>query len=243
MDEKKYFVEQIDKLIKYGRENGNMVSEKEVSEYFKEINLSNEQLQLVYNFLYDSKIGLNEPFDVEETLDEEDKDYLQMYIEELESIEKISDKKRFELIKKHVSTGEDLSSKIIESYLWDVIETAKLYAGGAVTIEDLIGEGNVALAFAVSDIPKDKTPEQIDAYITESVMAAMEEITYEDNNEKSKADTWAEDANEVLEKAKELAQTLGRNVKIDELCRFGDFEEDFIKNVINITGGIDIIEE
>ena len=153
MDEKKYFVEQIDKLIKYGRENGNMVSEKVVSEYFKEINLSNEQLQLVYNFLYDSKIGLNEPFDVEETLDEEDKDYLQMYIEELESIEKISDKKRFELIKKHVSTREDLSSKIIESYLWDVIETAKLYAGGAVTIEDLIGEGNDSRCCIIPALP------------------------------------------------------------------------------------------
>lgn len=243
MDEKKYFVEQIDKLIKYGREQGNMVTEKEVAEFFKEMTLSDEQMQLIYNFLYDSKIGLNEPFDVEETLDDEDQDFLQMYIEELEEIDKTSDKDKLKLIEKFAAGEDSLNSTIIESYLWDVVETAKLYAGGAVTIEDLIGEGNVALAFAVNDIPKDKSAKDIDRYITESVMAAMEELTYEDNNEKSKADTWAEDANEVLEKAKELAQTLGRNVKIDELCKFGDFEEDFIKNVINITGGIEIIEE
>lgn len=243
MDEKKYFIQQIDKLLKYGRENDNMVTEKDVAEYFKEINLSDEQLQLIFNFLYDSKIGLNEPFDVEDTLDEDDKDYLQMYIEELETIEKLSDEDRLLLLGKFSEGDESLIGKIIESYLWEVIETAKLYAGGAVTIEDLIGEGNVALTLSVNDIPKGKSSEEIDAFITEAVMSAMEELTYEDNNEKSKADTWAEDANEVLEKAKELAQTLGRNVKIEELCRFGDFEEEFIKNVINITGGIDIIEE
>lgn len=243
MDEKKYFVEQIDKLIKYGREQGNVVTEKEVADFFKEMKLTDEQMQLIYNFLYDSKIGLNEPFDVEDTLDEDDQDFLQMYIEELEEIDKISDKERLKLLEEYAKGDDDLREKVIESYLWEVVETAKLYAGGAVTIEDLIGEGNVALALSASDIPNDKSAEAIDTYILESVMAAMEELTYEDNNEKSKADTWAEDANEVLEKAKELAQTLGRNVKIDELCRFGDFEEAFVKNVINITGGIEIIEE
>ena len=74
-------------------------------------------------------------------------------------------------------------------------------------------------------------------------MSAMEELLYEDNGERQKVDTWALDANEVLDKAKELAQTLGRNVKVSELAQFGDFEEEFIKEVLKITGGIEIIEE
>ena len=70
----------------------------------------------------------------------------------------------------------------------------------------------------------------------------MEELLYDDNNEAAKINTWAENANEVLEKAKELYETLQRNVTIEELCKFGDFEEDFIKEVLQITGGIEIID-
>lgn len=243
MDDKKYFIDQMDKLLKYGRENSNCVTENDVKEYFKEISLSDEQLQLVYNFLYDSKIGLNEPFDVEETLEDEDKDFLQMYIDELELIEKVSEKEKYAMLDSYLSGETKLKDRIIECYLSDVVETSKLYAGGGVPIEDLIGEGNVALSVSVSDLAPDSSAKEADAFITDCIMSAMEELLYEDNGERQKADTWAEDANEVLEKAKELAQTLGRNVKIEELCRFGDFEEDFVKEVLNITGGIEIIEE
>ncbi len=242
MDDKKYFIEQMDKLLKYGRQNSNCVTEDDVKNYFKEITLTDEQLQLVYNFLYDSKIGLNEPFDTEELLEDDDKDFLQMYIDELSLIEKVSDKEKLALLDSYLSGKTDLKDKIIECYLSEVVETSKLYAGGGVPIEDLIGEGNVALSVCVSNLAPGSSAKDADAFITDCIMSAMEELLYEDNGERQKADTWAEDANEVLEKAKELATTLGRNVKIDELCKFGDFEEDFIREVLNITGGIDIIE-
>lgn len=242
MDDKKYFTAQMDKLLKFGRENSNCVTEKDVKEYFKEISLTDEQLQLIYNFLYDSKIGLNEPFDTEDVLDEEDRDFLQMYIDELSLLEKVSDEDKYSCIEKYLSGNESLKEKVIEIYLPEVVEMSKLYAGDGVPIEDLIGEGNVALSVSVNDLSKKLSPKEADGFITDSVMSAMEELLYEDNGERQKANTWAEDANEVLEKAKELAQTLGRNVKVDELCKFGDFEEDFVNEVLKITGGIEIIE-
>ena len=79
--------------------------------------------------------------------------------------------------------------------------------------------------------------------ISDALMSAMEELVYEDSNEKNKNNSLAQDANEVLDKAKELAETLGRNVKVEELCSFGDFEEEFVRNVLEITGGIEIIED
>ena len=135
-----------------------------------------------------------------------------------------------------------LKDRVIESYLWDVVETAKLYTGSGVTIEDLIGEGNVALAVIVEELDKRSSAKELDAFITDCIMSAMEELLYDDNSEANKSNTWAENANEVLEKAKELAQTLGRNVSVRELCEFGDFDEDFIKEVLQITGGIEIID-
>lgn len=242
MDEKKLFIAQMDKLLKKGRENGNFVTKEDVDEYFRNITLDDEKKQLIYNFLYDSRIGLDEPFDTDEILDEEDADFLQMYIDELEGIETLSDKEKLLLLEKFVSGEDSLKGKVIESYLKDVVETAKLYAGSGVCIEDLIGEGNVALSVIVESLDKALSSEELDSFIMDSIMSAMEELLYEDNNEATKSNTWAENANEVLDKAKELAQTLGRNVKIAELCEFGDFEEDFVKQVLEITGGIEIIE-
>ena len=210
---------------------------------FMGINLDEEKKQLIYNFLYDAKIGVDEPFDADELLDEEDVDFLQMYIDELESVKKYTQKEKYDLLKKFVSGEYSLKEQIIESYLRDVVEIAKLYTGSGVTIEDLIGEGNVALAVIVDSLDFQSDEKELDRFISDCIMSAMEELLYDDNNETGKNNTWADNANEVLDKAKELAETLGRNVTIKELCSFGDFEESFIRDVLTITGGIEIIDE
>lgn len=242
MDEKKLFISQMDKLLKYGRENGNFVTKEDVDSYFKDITLDDEKKQFIYNFLYDARIGVDEPFDLEEIIDEEDVDFLKMYIEELDSIKKYTQKEKHELLKKFVEGEGLLKDRVIESYLKDVVEISKLYAGSGVPIEDLIGEGNVALAVILDSLNPKSSAKELDGFITDGIMSAMEEFLYEDNNEAAKTNTWAENANEVLDKAKELYDTLQRNITIEELCKFGDFEEDFIKEVLKITGGIEIID-
>jgi RNA polymerase primary sigma factor len=243
MDEKKLFITQMDKLIKYGRENGNLVTKQDVDTFFKDIPFDDEKKQLIYNFLYDSRIGVDEPFDFDEVLDEDDVDFLQMYIDELEGVKKYTQKEKHELLRRFADGEGLLRDKVIESYLHDIVEMSKLYTGSGVPIEDLIGEGNVALAVILESLDSKCSAKELDGFITEGIMSAMEELLYDDNNEAAKTNTWAENANEVLEKAKELYETLQRNVTIEELCKFGDFEEDFIKEVLQITGGIEIIDE
>jgi len=243
MDDKQLFIKKMEELKNEARANGNFIAKDRVDEYFAGIATDDEKKQLIYNFLYDARIGIDEPIDPDEFLNEEDVDFLQMYIDELESIKKYTQKEKYEIIKAFVKGDISLKDKLIESYLWDVVETAKLYTGSGVTIEDLIGEGNVALTVITDSLDTKSDAKELDRFISDCIMSAMEELLYDDNNEANKNNTWAENANEVLDKAKELSQTLGRNVKIKELCEFGDFEEDFIKDVITITGGIEIIDE
>ena len=40
-------------------------------------------------------------------------------------------------------------TKVLEMMLSDIVDLAKLYAGQGVYVEDLIGEGNVALSLGV----------------------------------------------------------------------------------------------
>ena len=242
MDEKKLFIAQMDKLIKYGRENGNLVTKEDVDSYFKDIPFDDEKKQLIYNFLYDSRIGVDEPFDFDEVLDEEDVDFLQMYIDELEDIKNYTQKEKHDLLKRYASGDSALRDSIIESYLHDIVEMSKLYTGSGVPIEDLIGEGNVALAVILESLDPKSSAKELDGFITDGIMSAMEELLYDDNNEVAKSNTWAENANEVLDKAKELYETVQRNITVEELCKFADFDEDFIKEVLQITGGIEIID-
>ena len=44
----------------------------------------------------------------------------------------------------------DAQQRLIEIHLADVAEIAKLYAGQGVLLEDLVGEGNLALSFGVT---------------------------------------------------------------------------------------------
>ena len=97
----------MDKLLKYGRENGNFVTKADVDEYFKDIRLDEEKKQFIYNFLYDAKIGVDEPFDFDEILDEEDVDFLQMYIDELEGVKKYTQKEKHDLLRRFAD-GEGL---------------------------------------------------------------------------------------------------------------------------------------
>ena len=242
MDEKKLFIAQMDKLIKYGRENGNLVTKQDVDTFFKDIPFDDEKKQLIYNFLYDARIGVDEPFDFDEVLDEEDVDFLQMYIDELQDVKKYTIKEKHDILKRFASGENALKDSVIESYLHDIVEMSKLYTGSGVPIEDLIGEGNVALAVILESLDPRNSAKELDGFITDSIMTAMEELLYDDNNEAAKNNTWAENANEVLDKAKELYETLQRKVSIEELCKYGDFEEDFIKQVLQITGGIEIID-
>ncbi len=242
MDERKLFTEQMEKLIKYGRENGNLVTKADVDTYFKDLPFDDEKKQLIYNFLYDARIGVDEPFDFDEVLDEEDVDFLQMYIDELQDVKKYTIKEKHDILKRFASGENALKDSVIESYLHDIVEMSKLYTGSGVPIEDLIGEGNVALAVILESLDPRSSAKELDGFITDSIMTAMEELLYDDNNEAAKNNTWAENANEVLDKAKELYETLQRKVSIEELCKYGDFEEDFIKQVLQITGGIEIID-
>ena len=49
-----------------------------------------------------------------------------------------------------LAEDRDAQAKLVEIYLPQVVELSKLYAGQGALVEDLIGEGNVAVAAAVT---------------------------------------------------------------------------------------------
>ena len=103
-------------------------------------------------------------------------------------------------------------------YLPQVIEVAKLYAGQGIFLEDLIGEGNVALTAGVTMLGALENASEAQGMLGKLMMDAMEELIREDFEEQKKDHKIADKVNKVADAANELSQTLGRKVTPAELA-------------------------
>ena len=83
MNKEVLFAKTLEEVRKTAKEQGNCISEEQVKEAFAELDLSGEQLQMVFDYLLKHKIGIGQPMDPDEFLTEEEKDYLQEYLDAL----------------------------------------------------------------------------------------------------------------------------------------------------------------
>ena len=118
---------------------------------------------------------------------------------------------------------------------------AKLYAGQGVFLEDLIGEGNVALAMGVNMIDCLEKPSEVQGMLGSMMMDAMEEYIKENAGEQKEDKKLADKVNKVAEMARELAEDLGRKVTPEELAQEKGISLKSVIEAIHLCG--DRIEE
>ena len=114
-NKEKEFAETLKLVTRTARENRNIISKEEVKEAFADLDLSNEQFEMVFEYLRNHKIGVDEPApETEEEFTEEEKNYLDDYISSLEQLPKFSDGEK-EAIKIGALAGEsDAKLKLID---------------------------------------------------------------------------------------------------------------------------------
>lgn len=215
MDEKQ-FKKALGEIKDLASLQGGFVSELQISECLPDI--TEEQKPLVFDFLKQSGIGINEP--IPAAAEEEEagtEGHLKFYLEELEDIAGIDETMKTLLLRDALQGDRTAKEKIIHAYLPSVPDIAKLYAGQGVDMEDLIGEGNVALMAAVENLECVETPEEADALIAKIVMNAMEAYIGVENAEEKMMEQVLTDTAKVLEKAKQMTEDLLRKVTVEEL--------------------------
>lgn len=243
MEKEVLFAKTLEQVRNTAREQGGSISEEQVREAFGPLKLEEDQLKMVFDYLEKHKIGIGEPVDPEDYLTEQEKNYLQNYLDELEDLPDYS-KGQKEAFAISAMAGEaDARQKLVEAYLKDVVEIAKIYTGQGVYLEDLIGEGNVALAFGTEMLGSLESPSEAEGMLVRMVMDAMEEYIKE-NADHEKIDNRAlKKVNEVLERAKELSEELQRKVTVEELAAETKMTEKSIRDALRISGfQIDYIE-
>ena len=228
MDRELLFGKTLEAVRKKAKEQGNVIAREDVELAFAELDLSEDQLALVYEYLKKHKIGIGEPVDLD--------DYLALYMEDLQALPQLSEGQR-EAVTLSAMAG-DLSAKkqLINLHLPDVVDVAKLYAGQGVMIEDLIGEGNVAVAMGVSMLGAMEHAGEAQGMLGKMVMDAMEDLIAETADLKQKDNKLADKINRVSEKADELAKELGRKVTVEELVAEGQISKKAALDAIRISG-------
>lgn len=201
------------------REQGNCVSEEQVREAFAEQDLSEEQLQMVLDYLVKHKVGIGQPVDPDEYLTDEERNYLQDYMDEIAALPGYSPGEIEAFTLSAMAGEEEAQQKLVQSYLRDVIDISKLYAGQGVLLEDLIGEGNLALAMGVSMLGSLEKPSEAPGMLAKLMMDAMEDLISENAANEKTDQKIADKVNLVADKARELAEELNRKVTPEELAR------------------------
>ena len=126
--------------------------------------------------------------------------------------------------------------KVIEILLPDVVDLAKLYTGQGVCIEDLIGEGNVALSMGVEMLGCLEKPSEVQGMLGKMIMDAMESIIENDVQEKKIDNKVVNKVNAIAKEAKELAETLQKKITVEELMRETNLGEKEIRDAIRMSG-------
>lgn len=237
MDKELQFSKNLQKVKDLAKLSGNTISKAEIDEVFSEMEFNEEQMQMVYDYLEKSNIGIDKEVDRDALLTTEDAGYLQFYLEELKDLPMVSEGEKEGTILSAMAGDDVAQAKLISILLPQVVDLAKLYAGQGVLLEDLIGEGNVALTIGVTMLGCFENAKEAEGAVVKMIMDAMEELIVSYVAEDDVDQKIAQRVNDISEKAKELAEALGRKVTKEELAEETEMDVEAIAEAIRLSGG------
>ena len=157
MSDRLEFREKLGGILQKAQGAQNVLSVREVEEYFAEDGLSREQMELVCDYLLSQKVAVKgyvkqggtvtekTEEQAEEHYTEEEKRYLARYMEEIKTIKAEEAGERQKLFAASIEGDALARGRLIELYLEKVVEVAKEMYHKEVFLGDLIQEGNVSL--------------------------------------------------------------------------------------------------
>lgn len=236
-DKEYRFAKALEEVRKLAREQGMRIADEQIRSAFATQELSEEQFAMIYDYLKSHKIGVDEDLDPDDYLSEAEKDYLEDYLSGLQALRQYTAGEKEAALLAAMAGDQTGRDRLVEIYLPEVVGIAKLYADQGVYLEDLIGEGNVALASGVSMLGCVETVAEAESMLIKMLMDAMEELIAGTARMQESDRKMADQVSKVAEAAKELAEALGRKVTPEELAGEGGFSEQKIKDALRVSGG------
>lgn len=229
----------LDKLIRRAHENRNMITEALYEEHFGTIGLNEREDGLTRGYLDSIGIRFEESgrtFE-EPEFSEADGKYLHLYLEDLAALPAYTEEEILEAKMRAISDDDkEAQAVLMNHYLKNVVDIARLYIYQALPAEDLIGEGNIGLMTALKSLTTLDAPEEVDAFVGGLIMDAMDKAIYDDTDIRQRIDDMVVHINEVNDRAKKLSEELKRPVTIDELAEDSGMRPEDIARAMRLSG-------
>ncbi|MBQ8856928.1 MAG: hypothetical protein IJ024_02160 [Lachnospiraceae bacterium] len=183
------FMETLRAVAEVCRTSAEPLSKEEILNYFDGMELTEEQVEMIYQYLQlppEVQTGEpeseeeEEPQPVVEDESEEENVYFQMYLDDLEQIEEMSEDEMQKAYEKLLAGDASVIAPISESWLRSIAELAIPYAAQGANLQDVIQEGNMGLLIKLSELAGAGEVPGVDAILEGAVSAAM--IAYTEEN-------------------------------------------------------------
>ena len=181
------FMETLRAVAEVCRTSTDPLSKEEILNYFEGMELTEEHVEMIYQYLQlppEVQTGEPEPEEEEaqivEDESEEENIYFQMYLDDLEQIEEMSDDEMQKAYEKLLAGDAGVIGTICESWLGSIAQMAIPYAAQGANLQDVIQEGNMGLLLKLSELVGAGEVPGINAILEGAVSAAM--ITYTEEN-------------------------------------------------------------
>lgn len=235
MDSRNEFIDKIKDIVSLAKDQENVIFTEQLEAYFPDMVDNEDRKALIINYLKEKNIGIDEKVNIEDVISEDEHKFLNMYLDELKEIAKVSEGEKSAYIMQAMAGDDNAKSILTNQYLDNVVEIAKLYAGQGVFLEDLIGEGNIALLTGIEMLGSLEDPKEADGFIAKMIMDSMQDMIASNMDEVESMDKMVAKVNKISQAAKDLSDLLKRKVTVDELCNESGFSKAAVYKALKLT--------
>ena len=239
MEARAEFLKKLNGLVAMAKGQGDQITIDEVKAYFADAALTEEQLELVFDYLLAQKvvvkgyIKMTEAAEEKVTYTEEEEAYLKEYLNDLEAFKEEKAGEKESLFAKLIGGDASAKNRLTELYLKEVVEIAKEMYHPEIFFGDIIQEGNVGLILGMDMLADVATAHET---IVNQVKQCIQMLIEEHAEVKSRDNKMVEKVTMLDESIKTLTEELGRKVTIDELAVYMGMTEEEIDDILRLMG-------
>lgn len=245
------FSEKLAGLVELGKKNKNFLEYAQIESYFKDMKLTSDMMEAIYDYLEQNGIDVLTLAAVEDNDDDLDEpieddteiavpdgvsieDPVRMYLKEIGKVPLLSADEEIELAKKMEEGDESAKKKLAEANLRLVVSIAKRYVGRGMLFLDLIQEGNLGLIKAVEKFDYHKGY-KFSTYATWWIRQAITRAIADQARTIRIPVHMVETINKLIRVSRQLLQELGREPLPEEIAKELDMPVDRVREILKIS--------
>lgn len=241
MDEQTRFRTALAALSASAEQRENRLTQEDMKEFFRDMNLSEEQHQLVYAYLASKRIrveGVEMPVvpQQETAYTEEEQTFLNQYRKDMKAVRKQPEDSLSELFEK-ASDGEEKAKRILtEHYMDRVLSIAEEYAHRGLLLQDLVQEGNLGLMIGIGTLGLMEEGLSWETHLEKEIRRAIRAALDEQEDSRSTGEQVTEKLNRLADAITELTEELGRQAAPEEVSLYLDMPMEELEDLLRIAG-------